>query len=627
MANNLKINIAQINVIPGRPDLNLNNIIKQIKKSKKQGADIVLFSEMVVPGYILGDEWENSSLVEDFSIYNQEIANIAEDIVVIWGNVDIDKSKKNEDGRPRKYNTAFVAQNKKIIFKSYKTAMPNYGEFDDSRHFFDTRKLALEEGLRVEDLVKPCWLKIKDIKLSLGIVLCEDQWASGQKSDYYINPVKILCEKGADIILNLSCSPWKQYKNDKRHRVIRESTENYKVPVLYCNNIGTQNDVDNLYVFDGSSCVYNSSGEICKVGKFFKEDLLEVSLDTNTKDVLTYKNFKDKKEDYIANYYSALEFGLTDFFKSKANKKVVIGLSGGVDSALVTCLLVRALGKNNVYAINMPSQFNSNTTKDLAKDLAKELGINYAVVPIEDSVQYTRKQFLNIKFSNKEKILINDLVFQNIQARDRGARVLAGISAGLGALFTNNGNKTEVGFGYATLYGDVNGAIAPIADLYKTEVFALSKYISKKFKIKTLLKIASITPSAELSSSQNVDEGKGDPFIFEYHDVLLKSFVELRKDPGDILESYMNKDIDTVLNLPKGTVEKYFPNPKDFVEDLEQKYKMFKIPIFKRGQAPMILRLSRRGFGHDYRETLRQDPDGRMYFTKKYLFLKRKILN
>jgi NAD+ synthase (glutamine-hydrolysing) len=332
-------------------------------------------------------------------------------------------------------------------------------------------------------------------------------------------------------------------------------------------------------------------------------------------------NLKDKEE-----LHAGLIFGIQKFFSNFTNKKVVIGLSGGIDSALSAVLLSQALGSENVYAVNMPTRFNSNTTKDAAYALAKNLGINYAVVPIQSSFDNTVEQLESTVFTRlspkkqQTEVKLSGLNKENIQARDRGSRVLAGIASALGAVFVNNGNKTETAFGYATLYGDVNGAFCPIADLYKTEVYELARYINEgnSFFPETIFHIPA---SAELSSEQNVDEGKGDPIIYPYHDKLVRAFVEFRLDPEDILQLLCEGKLEQTLRMEPGALSGYFINVKEFITDLEHKWRLYKLSIFKRIQAPPIIAVSKRAFGFD----LRESQNG-VYFTQKYQQLKSSML-
>ncbi|MPM35411.1 Glutamine-dependent NAD(+) synthetase [bioreactor metagenome] len=257
-----------------------------------------------------------------------------------------------------------------------------------------------------------------------------------------------------------------------------------------------------------------------------------------------------------------------------------------------------ALGKEKVIGINMPSKFNSKITKNLASKLAENLKIDYKIIPIQDGVDLTIKQLKENDFEISE---INE---ENIQSRDRGSRILAGVAAAVGGVIINNSNKTEIALGYTTLYGDMNGAICPLADLYKGEVYRLAKYINKINQKEVIPKeIFKIVPSAELSDKQDVTKGKGDPIFYPYHDKLIRAFVEFRKDPKEILEWYDNKKIEEEMKLERGLIKNYFKSRFEFKKDLEEKWKLYKLSYFKRIQSPPIIAVSRRAFGFDLRES------------------------
>jgi len=620
--NKLKIAVAQIDIIAGRPDLNTKKIISEIENAKREGDDIIVFPEMSVPGYLLGDEWENNSFVKDCFAFNNDIKNVTKGIVAIWGNVDIDISKKNEDGRIRKYNAAFIAQNGEFIGKSpyHKTLMPKYREFDDERHFYSLRKEAEEIGNSVESLLEPVKLLINGELIKVGVILCEDMWSD----DYSINPMEILLSKNAELLVNISCSPWTWRKNNKRHSVVRSRIENHPVYFIYANNIGIQNNGKNIFLFDGNSTIYNPDGTLLRVATDYTEETIRATLFENNR--TTIPNFivsdmRDREE-----LYAGLIYGINRFFQNLPNKKVVLGLSGGIDSALIAVLLTQALGAENVYAINMPTQYNSKTTKDIAQTLAQNLGIHYATISIQDSYENTIKEleaseFVQLDGSNtKTKLKLSPINRENIQARDRGSRILAGVASILNAVYVNNGNKTETAFGYATLYGDVNGALAPIADLYKQEVYELAKFINKKNEVIPNA-IFEIPASAELSADQNVDEGKGDPILYPYHDKLVRAFVEFRLDPEDVLRYYEKGELSHIIKCEQSIIDNYFPTTADFIVDLEHKWRLYKINYFKRIQAPPIIAVSKRAFGFD----LRESQNG-FYFTRQYLELKEKLL-
>ncbi len=585
----MKIGLAQIEVKPLEIRKNVEKILEYIEGAKNEKLDVVVFPEMVVGGYLIGDEWENADYINELIMANEEIRNHSEGITVIWGNVDVDKDKKNEDGRLRKYNAAFVARDGQWIVggigsgRTYKTLLPKYREFDDERHFYSLQKYAIEENKSLKNVLMPVETNIG----KLGVMMCEDMWSD----DYGVNPTDILVNNGAEVIINLSCSPWTINKNNKRHRVVKERLTKSKVPFLYCNNVGIQNNGKNIFVFDGGSTAYNVKGEVvCELDAYEEGILIYDSLQQQVARPV-------KNDDTTKELWEGIVYGLRKFFEKMPSKKTVIGLSGGIDSSLVACLLVKVLGKENVTGINMPSKFNSDLTKGAAAALARNLGIDYKVIPIQESVNLTISQLEEAGFE------LSELAKENIQARDRGSRILAGVAGAVGAVFTNNGNKTETALGYCTLYGDVNGAIAPIADLYKGQVYELAKYANTVMGDVIPKEILDVVPSAELSDKQDVTKDMGDPMVYPYHDKLLRAFAEWRTGKETLIELYKSGKISEYLQLEK-PIENYFADEKSFVEDIEDKWRKYKLAVFKRVQAPPIVVMSRRAFGFDLRETI-----------------------
>jgi NAD+ synthase (glutamine-hydrolysing) len=250
--NGIKIAVVQMEVVAGRPDINVKKIIQKIQEAKNNRNDIVIFPEMSVSGYLIGDEWENESLIKELVAINEKIKNESSDIVVIWGNVMADFDKKGEDERIRKYNAAFIASNKKWVnngvFDGYtiKTLLPKYREFDDERHFYSMQKVALEKNKKINELLTPFRIQTKNGEIKLGLTLCED---------YLINPTEILLKNRAELIVNISASPWTWRKNMKRHQIVRKLLVNNPVNFVYCNNVGIQNNGKNIFLFDGSSTI------------------------------------------------------------------------------------------------------------------------------------------------------------------------------------------------------------------------------------------------------------------------------------------------------------------------------------------------------------------------------------
>jgi NAD+ synthase (glutamine-hydrolysing) len=622
MNKEIKVAACQMHIEPGNPALNSATIIKEITKAIANGDDIIVFPEMAVPGYLLGDEWENEAFVRDCVLYDQEIIAATKGVTAIWGNVSIDEEKVGEDGRVRKYNAAIVAQDGRQLGISYKTLMPKYREFDDERYFYSLRKMAQDSHRQLKDYLNPYLIELNSKQRKVGVSLCEDMW----NDDYTLNPIQTLLDNGAEFIINISCSPWTWRKNDKRHRVVRERIKSNPVPFIYVNNVGSQNNGKNIFLFDGSSTFYNPDGSLAKVAAGYKAEQLRHTIfaEKQKADINAQLSPGQDKEELL----QGLIHGIRDFYKKIGAKKTVIGISGGIDSSLSAALFAQALGGENIYAINMPSMYNSETTKSAARKLAQNLGLNYTVIPIQHSYEYTVDQLNDTSFTRLDgsdfitKVQLSQLNKENIQARDRGSRVLAGVASALGAVFINNGNKTETALGYSTLYGDVNGALAPLADLYKMEVYELGKYINEKAG-KELIpqEIFDIPASAELSEEHKVDEGKGDPIIYPYHDKLMRAFVEFRLDPQNLLEFYKDGTLSEKLHFDKALLQKHFDTPAKFIDDLEHKWKLFKINYFKRIQAPPIFAVSRRAFGFDLRES-----QNNIYFTKKYLQLKSELL-
>lgn len=628
----IKIICGQMEIIPGRPDLNYQKISNIIGQAKEKNADILLLPEMCLPGYLIGDLWEQQTFLDDCAYYAQQIAAQAENLCIVFGSVATEKGKINEDGRIRKYNAAYICQNGTML-SGYlgrnfiiKNSLPNYREFDDARYFHSLQKLCAEENIAIADALQPIAITINGQQIKLGIMLCEDGWTD----NYQYNIPSILAEKEASLLCNLSCSPYSLGKNKKRHRLLAVQSQAASKPLIYCNNVGIQNNGKNIFTYDGSSCVYNASGKLAAALPMFTDELLEFTWNTETNEINS-ANLPAAPQQETDIIYHTLRYGTQQFLKQCGINKMTIGLSGGIDSAVTAAMYTDILGPENVLLLNLPSRYNSEATKNIAQRLAEKLHTNYAVMPITESCQHTEKQLTltpvtNFNNNTTFNLELSRLQRENIQARDRGARLIAAAAAAFGGAFSCNSNKSEIAIGYATFYGDICGALAMIGDLWKHQVYALGHYLNDEiFKDEVIPnEIFTIRPSAELSEEQTVGVG-GDPLVYEYHDYLFKAFMERwhKITPADILRWYKNNILAAELGCSDKIIQNTFSDNHAFIADLERWWKLFSgFAVAKRIQSPPILSLSKRSFGYDHREA-QLTP----YFSREYYQLKEELLS
>ncbi len=612
----VQVALCQMPVIPGRPDLNTQCIIREIRAAAQRGVQVIVFPEMAVPGYFIGDLPEDDYFVRDVMRCNQQIVIATQvGIAAIWGTIFAVSEHGGEDGRLMKWNAGMVAQDGKLVQNqalpvAVKSLHPNYRIFQDDRHFHSLRKLAEMNDAPISDLLHPFPVHKpktngEKAQIQIGVILCEDMW----HEDYAHNPTLALVENGAELIVNLSCSPWTWQKNRKRHQVVRDLLQEAAVPFVYVNNAGIQNTGKNLIVFDGSSTVYDETGApVFSVDPYakgtFDFGFAEVS------DPIAAREASDTAELFLA-IREATEGAFATL--PPPLRKVVVGLSGGIDSATTCALFAHVLGPENVIAVNMPSQYNSQQTQDIAQQISAELGIEYLVRPIGGIVE---------AIATQTETDPDSLSYENIQARVR-MEIIAAVAQDRGAVFSANGNKVELAFGYGTLYGDIAGFIAPLADLVKREVYQVADYLNQHIFKKEVIPQAcfDMAPTAELKNNQSDPFDYGNVHRRGYHDEMVRAFTEFRRNPEWFLEGYLRGTLEKELGLESGVLNRLFASPREFVKDLERWWGELHKNYFKRVQAPPIPVVSKRAFGTDLREAVLP-----AHLTQRYHDLKSRLL-
>lgn len=539
----MKIAWAQLNFHIGNFDANAEKIITHIQEAKRQEADIIVFPELALCGYPPLDFLESNQFIQDNLSYMHKIAVHCDDIAAIVGAPAINDS----DTGKKLFNAAYFLSNKKVSQIIKKTLLPNYDVFDEYRYFEPNKAFEI--------------IEYKGHKIALTI--CEDLWDEQDETFtplnhskmYTMSPMSALMAFHPDCMINIAASPFSYVQHQTRLKVLQRNAKKYSLPLLYVNHCGAQTEL----VFDGGSCAFNSKGEMLHNAPFFKEDLRVINLLDSTLKASINITLPSKSE----LIFDALVCGVSDYFKKQQFKKAILGLSGGIDSALTLVIAVAALGKENVLPVLLPSGFSSDHSIDDAKQLAHNLGCNYEIVPIEDSFQSLLKtlspQFSDTNFNIAE---------ENIQARLRGV-ILMAMSNKFGHILLNTSNKSEMSVGYGTLYGDMCGGLSVIGDVYKTEVYDLCHFINREQEIiphHTIIK----PPSAELRPNQ-----KDSDSLPEYNllDQILFQYIENKKSADEIAAQGFE------LELVKKIINMVNKNE------------------YKRKQAAPVIRVSPKAFG------------------------------
>jgi NAD+ synthase (glutamine-hydrolysing) len=547
----MKIFLAQQNYHIGNFESNTNKIIAAITIAKQSGADLIVFSELCICGYPPRDFVEFNDFINKCYYAIDRIKEHADTIGVLVGAPDRNSIANGKD----LFNAAFFLYDNKIQRVTHKTCLPTYDVFDENRYFEPAYNWEI--------------LEFKGKKLA--ITICEDIWNLGNNPLYRICPMDILIQQKPDVMINLSASPFDYTHIEDRKATIKSNVIKYKLPLFYCNCVGSQTEI----VFDGASLIFDKDGNLCKQLPQFKEAIEGVTLnDDGTIDSTVIEPAQTMPDQLlepaqlteslnIPQVYEAIVLGIRDYFTKMGFSKAIVGSSGGIDSAVTLAIACKALGKENVRAVLMPSQYSTSHSVNDAEQLSANLGNKYDVI----SIRNIYDSFLSIL-----KPVFKDLPFniaeENIQSRIRGNLLMA-MANKFGYILLNTSNKSELATGYGTLYGDMAGGLGVLGDCYKTQIYELAKFINADKEIipESIIKKA---PSAELRPDQK-DTDSLPPY--EILDKILYQYIERTQGPDQI----------KAQGFDAGLVDKVL--------------KMVNVNEYKRNQFCPIIRISSKAFG------------------------------
>ncbi len=531
----MKIALAQLDYHVGNFEKNTSKIIHAISEAKKDGVDIIAFAELAICGYPAWDFLEFDDFINRCEASIREIAVHCIGIAAIIGG----PSRNPVPEGKNLYNTAFFLNNGNVEKLIHKTLLPTYDVFDEYRYFEPNTAFACVD------------YKGKKI----AVTICEDLWNLDDDPMYTINPMDYLIKEKPDFAINIAASPFSYTHDASRVNVLSRNAAKYNIPFFYVNHTGAQTEL----IFDGASMVAHPDGTIIKL-PVFEEKISIFNLD----EICTGKYPEYTAPQKYALITSALVEGIRDYFHKMGFKKAVLGLSGGIDSAVVFALAVKALGKENVLPVLLPSPYTSDASNLEAIEMAKRLGTDHKIISIA-SITSSYESVLKPLFEGFEP----GLAEENLQARSRGTLLMA-LSNKLGYILINTSNKSEIAVGYSTLYGDSIGAFSVLGDLYKTEVYELANYINATENNPIPEFIITRPPSAELRPGQK-DSDSLPPY--KILDEILFEYIENRKGPKEIIaQGHEEETVQRILKLVNASE-------------------------YKRFQAPPILRVSEKAFG------------------------------
>jgi NAD+ synthetase len=536
--------MAQVNPTVGDLNGNLKLQSEAVEKANDAGVELVVSSELAISGYPPKDLLERRTFVRECREVLEELASAVGDTAAVVG-----FPEENPDGTGKSvYNSCALLHRSKVVSVVRKSLLPTYDIFDEKRYFKPTSQNA----------------PVSFGGYKLGLTICEDLWNDPDfwpKRRYHNDPVPDLLSGGAEIIINCSSSPYELGKEDFRFRMLQERIAKIRRPIVYVNQVGGNDEL----IFDGNSLAFSGNGVLIARGKAFQEDFLIV--DTDGTEPVQWEG-----SSRIERLYQALVLGTRDYTRKCGFSRAVVGLSGGIDSAVTVCLAVAALGKDNVYGVSMPSRYSSEGSVTDAQSVAKNLGIRFETIPIEPPFA-AYLETLAPAFEGRQP----DVTEENIQARIRG-NILMALSNKFGHLVLSTGNKSEVAVGYCTLYGDMAGGLAVIADVPKTRVYELARYINRE---KPIIPASTLdkAPSAELRFDQK-DQDALPPY--DILDPILEAYVEKAKEIDEIVAlGYEREVVEEVVRL---------------VDTNE----------YKRYQAAPALKVTPRAFGTGWRMPIAQ---------------------